>query len=843
MAIAKSLVLLMKLRTEEFQSGLRGAERSAARAADSIDRSGKKAEKSWQDVGSAVTSLKGLFAGFVTAAFFKQIADVVAGNEKVISSFRAITDNAEQARAVFDTFNNLSRELPQSFDEIRQSVLTLGKSGIMPTTDLIKDLSNIAAGTGKSLTEVSQAVYSATAGQLRGLQALGIQAEKSGDKIKVSFKGSVTEIANTKQAMLDYVSSISKSDFAGAAESQMQGLTGAIKNVGDAWGDFLFALGGNGNGGLGEVITQAVWIAVDALDSLSNFINNNQWFQSITSDLARFMTDFRNGLKYITTEAGAAIDEITGSVGDSSGTCGEYVSTFFNNFFSLLKLGVTIVTAAVMSVLKTIKAAIATAGTALISFAKSTFNVLTTIGDKTGAVLHEVVNGDIKAIGDTLKNTPSLSSFFDEGFNATADAARSEFDNLFDDVTASYKGIKMMIADTAAASLKADEAREARLKRQADALKSLDGKSGAGAAAVFTPGTSGGKGSAGKSAKNAIDSARKTWESFFKSLKSTGEQAANALLTPLELENKKYQDSLAQIKQFYDAGTILASEYHQAVEMAEKAHQDRVTKIKSDAEQKQLKNTTQARLSEKIQSEYGYADTENGILAFFTRMKDVFGDKKLSTTMTQFTARLRDMTAEQQAGVWGQMANGISGYFETMKNAFSEGSAGYKTMFVLQKSFAIASATLSMIQGAMEAWKLGFPAGLIAGAGVLAQGANLIALLRGTNFSGAHYDGSNNPPGMWGTVSEKGAEMVNGAIVYGAADIKSAEETDRLINQGKQSAAVSVSVHLYEDASKAGQVQQNDNGDVINIFVSNIRKGGQAAQVLQSSYGLKRVGV
>ena len=843
MAIAKSLVLLMKLRTEEFQSGLRGAERSAARAADSIDRSGKKAEKSWQDVGSAVTSLKGLFAGFVTAAFFKQIADVVAGNEKVISSFRAITDNAEQARAVFDTFNNLSRELPQSFDEIRQSVLTLGKSGIMPTTDLIKDLSNIAAGTGKSLTEVSQAVYSATAGQLRGLQALGIQAEKSGDKIKVSFKGSVTEIANTKQAMLDYVSSISKSDFAGAAESQMQGLTGAIKNVGDAWGDFLFALGGNGNGGLGEVITQAVWIAVDALDSLSNFINNNQWFQSITSDLARFMTDFRNGLKYITTEAGAAIDEITGSVGDSSGTCGEYVSTFFNNFFSLLKLGVTMVTAAVMSALKTIKAAIATAGTALISFAKSTFNVLTTIGDKTGAVLHEVVNGDIKAIGDTLKNTPSLSSFFDEGFNATADAARSEFDNLFDDVTASYKGIKMMIADTAAASLKADEAREARLKRQADALKSLDGKSGAGAAAVFTPGTSGGKGSAGKSAKNAIDSARKTWESFFKSLKSTGEQAANALLTPLELENKKYQDSLAQIKQFYDAGTILASEYHQAVEMAEKAHQDRVTKIKSDAEQKQLKNTTQARLSEKIQSEYGYADTENGILAFFTRMKDVFGDKKLSTTMTQFTARLRDMTAEQQAGVWGQMANGISGYFETMKNAFSEGSAGYKTMFVLQKSFAIASATLSMIQGAMEAWKLGFPAGLIAGAGVLAQGANLIALLRGTNFSGAHYDGSNNPPGMWGTVSEKGAEMVNGAIVYGAADIKSAEETDRLINQGKQSAAVSVSVHLYEDASKAGQVQQSDNGDVINIFVSNIRKGGQAAQVLQSSYGLKRVGV
>lgn len=842
MAIAKSLTLLMRLKTDDFQSGLRGAERQADKSARNIERSGEKAEKSWQDVGNAVKSLKGLFAGFVTAAFFKEVADVVMGNEKAINSFRALTDNAEQARAAFDTFNNLSRELPQSFDEIQQSVLMLGKSGIVPTTDYIKDLSNIASGTGKSLTEVSHAVYSATAGELGGLKDLGIQAEKSGDKIRITFKGTTTEIANTKQAMLDYVSSISKSDFAGAAEEQMKGLTGAVKNVGDAWGDFLFAIGGNGNGGLGEVITQAVWIAVDALDGLSNFINNNQWFASITSDLARFMTDFRNGLKWIATEAGAAIDEITGGVGNSSSTCGEYISTFFNNFFSLLKIGVTMVTAAVMSALKTIKAAIATAGTALISFSKSVFNTLTTIGDKTGAVLYEVVHGDFKAIGETLKNTPSLSSLFSEGFKATADAAHTEFDSLFDDVTASYKGIKMMIADTAAASVKADEEREKRLKKQADALKSLNGKSGAGAAAVFTPTAAKSGKSGGSSVKSVADKARAEWDSFFKSLKSSSTQAAEALMTPLDVETKRYNEQLQKLKDFYNAGTIIATEYHSAVEMAEKAHQDRVTKIKSDAEQKQLKNTTQAKLSEKIQAEYGYANTENGILAFFTRMKDVFGDKTLSTTMTQFTARLRDMTAEQQAGVWGQMANGISGYFETMKNAFSEGSAGYKTMFVLQKSFAIASATLSMIQGAMEAWKLGFPAGLIAGAGVLAQGANLIALLRGTNFSGAHYDGSPNPAGMWGTVSERGAEMVNGALIYGAADIKSAEETDRLIN-GNKNNKNNISVNLYEDASKAGQVQQSDNGDVINIFVSNIRKGGQAAQVLQSSYGLKRVGV
>lgn len=840
MAIAKSLTLLMRLKTDDFQSGLRGAERQADRSARNIERSGEKAKKSWRDVGTAVTSLKGLFAGFVTAAFFKEIADVVAGNEKVISSFRAITDNVEQARAVFDTFNNLSRELPQSFDEIRQSVLTLGKSGIMPTTDLIKDLSNIAAGTGKSLTEVSQAVYSATAGQLRGLQQLGIQAEKSGDKIKVSFKGSVTEIANTKQAMLDYVSSISKSDFAGAAESQMRGLTGAIKNVGDAWGDFLYAIGGNGNGGLGEVITQAVWTAVDALDSLSNFINNNQWFASITADLARFVTDFRTGMQYITAEAGAAMDEITGDVGSSTNTCGGYVSTFFNNFFTLLKLGVTMVTAAVAAVLKTIKAAIAAAGTALISFARSAFNTLTTIGDKLGSGLYAITHG--QGVSPWAATSQKIKDDFTLSAKATADAAKTEFSNAFEDIEMSFKGVKMMFADTAAASVKADEDREKRAKKIAEETKKLFSQSAAGSAPVFTPLT-GKTASAAKSLKSAADDARKTWESFFKSLKSTGEQAANALLTPLELENKKYQDSLAQIKQFYDAGTIMASEYHQAVEMAEKAHQDRLTKIKQDGESKQLENTKNNQLADKIQQTYGYQEQSNAITDFFNQMKETFGDKELKTTMTEFSTRLASMTGEQQVGVWGKMGGALSSYFETMKNGFSEGSTGYKVMFVMQKSFAIASATLSMIQGAMEAWKLGFPAGLLAGAGVLAQGANLIGQLRSVNFSGEHWDGSPNPAGMWGTVSERGAEMVNGAIVYGAADIKSAEETDRLINQGKQPADVSVSVNLYEDASKAGQVQQNDSGDVINIFVSNIRRGGDAAQVLQSSYGLKRVGV
>lgn len=42
MAIAKSLTLLMKLKTDDFQQGLKGAERQADKSAGTLNAPGKK---------------------------------------------------------------------------------------------------------------------------------------------------------------------------------------------------------------------------------------------------------------------------------------------------------------------------------------------------------------------------------------------------------------------------------------------------------------------------------------------------------------------------------------------------------------------------------------------------------------------------------------------------------------------------------------------------------------------------------------------------------------------------------------------------------------------------------
>lgn len=60
-----------------------------------------------------------------------------------------------------------------------------------------------------------------------------------------------------------------------------------------------------------------------------------------------------------------------------------------------------------------------------------------------------------------------------------------------------------------------------------------------------------------------------------------------------------------------------------------------------------------------------------------------------------------------------------------------------------------------------------------------------------------------------------------------------------------QSLGSNVTVNVIEDASRAGsQSRSGLNGeDVINIFVSNIRQGGEASSALESTYSLQRQGV
>lgn len=214
--------------------------------------------------------------------------------------------------------------------------------------------------------------------------------------------------------------------------------------------------------------------------------------------------------------------------------------------------------------------------------------------------------------------------------------------------------------------------------------------------------------------------------------------------------------------------------------------------------------------------------------------------KKYDLSFNEVLGNLSDkgkLTSKANALMWADMSNGMSNYFGFLTQNFEKGSGVYNSMFALQKGFAIASATISMIQGAMEAWKLGFPAGIMAGMSVLAQGASLIGQLKSVQF---RAKGGRLDPSALTVVGEQGPELISGLSGNVVSNPKSKDLLNNLGNNNN------VTVNLIEDSSRAGQVNQRnsetDKQMIIDVIVSNIRGGGDVANAMSGTYGLARQG-
>ena len=156
----------------------------------------------------------------------------------------------------------------------------------------------------------------------------------------------------------------------------------------------------------------------------------------------------------------------------------------------------------------------------------------------------------------------------------------------------------------------------------------------------------------------------------------------------------------------------------------------------------------------------------------------------------------------------------------------------------MQKAFSVASATLNCISawakalGTSTTWY----ESLANYASAIAMTTSIMSQIKQVNM----YDkGGKIPSGQLGIVGEYGPELIQGP-----ATVTSRKQTADLARQAVNGGGA-VTVNLYENAEKAGQVEQSEGcagENIIDIFVSNIRKGGQIARTLESTYQVKRYG-
>lgn len=302
-----------------------------------------------------------------------------------------------------------------------------------------------------------------------------------------------------------------------------------------------------------------------------------------------------------------------------------------------------------------------------------------------------------------------------------------------------------------------------------------------------------------KSVKDHTDQMLAQWKSFYESLQRTHDDLT---LSDAQKLDQKYADELAKLEEFHSAALISEEQYQNALMLL---------KANKAIEIEQYKNEALEKYQEQSKAQAGKVNSL-GINE---------EDKK---NAQEFADALSDL-----GSAMGDFSSGMS-----------EASGTYKALFATQKAFAVASATANAIlawtQALSDPSQVSWVAKLGQYASAIALTGSIISQLNSVTM---HDNGGRIGAGQLGIVGEYGPELIQGP-----ATVTSRKQTADLARQAVNGGGA-VTVNLYENAEKAGQVEQSEGSageKIIDIFVSNIRKGGQIARTLESTYQVKRYG-
>lgn len=744
----------------------------------------KSMGSSFAGIGSA---WKAAIAAVATGALTGAITKELKATETAVASFISTAGGVTEARAQFEMLQQAARDTIQPFDALKAVALDLRKNGIQATAEQLKTFSQIAYGTGQSLETVGRAFTATIQGRYKALNQLGIVAQDNGAKIALTYKGITTEIDKNSEALGDYFKKIGQQNE-GVLDYLQGGITGALNQLENAWGDFYRALA---ESGLGKLISDAVRTAADALDGLTSWINTNRpYFES-------FFNQVREGF-------GAIADAVKQTV--AAGL--KYVEQFFDNSTDETKTGLSNIGLFLSQ---------------FFNFARAGFMNYVA---KPAAVAWESLKGGFKGAGDylgTLLYTGDLdeaSKSYNRSLNRTADAiaqTTKEWDTA----------IRFQI----------EEIDKNRTELERKLREPIDTNTPAVTMEPVQFKT--GKGAGGKAGKAQEDA----WASYIGKIQQMQRDAYG----DLEKLRADYNDSIAELMEAYKNSTVATEEDLANARAVIDA--DYLTKYKQlTAEAQEFLRGIRGDELEQIEAEY----TEK-----LEKLQKFHEDQLISETefleardklrkdfeKSQATAKANKnqfFTAEDLENLQ-TFSDGLSTLGDAFGNLtanMSQSSGAYKAMFAIEKSFAIASATAN----AIVAWSKALgtaPNWYVA----LANYAQAVALTTGiiSQISSLtmHDKGGSIPAGGLGIVGEYGPELIQGP-----ATVTSRKQTADLARQAVNGGG-SVTVNLYENAEKAGQVDQSEGiaGErIINIFVSNIRKGGQIARTLESTYQVKRFG-
>lgn len=235
-----TLVIELQAETRKLRQGLNKVNRQ-------LDQTKKKSN----GATNALKKIGGVLAAIGGVALINGVVQTVRTFEDLEATLRAVTGSAEAAEEGFKLIRAFTATTTFQIEEVAQAFITLKQAGITPTSDALQDFGNFAAGMGKSITQLAQAAFNATTGEMEMLKQFGVVARQQGDEITVTFDGTTKTIERSGESIIAFLRSIGREKFPTAIAERANTLSGAISNLQDQVSEFNVSIG---EGGLSDAL-------------------------------------------------------------------------------------------------------------------------------------------------------------------------------------------------------------------------------------------------------------------------------------------------------------------------------------------------------------------------------------------------------------------------------------------------------------------------------------------------------------------------------------------------------------------------------------------------------------
>lgn len=816
------LTVDLAMNTSKFQRQLKGASQSTQVLLKSLNQITVAGKKTAEALTSAAKVLAGIGAGAALAgivALTRGASESVKAFEDLTSKISAVTGDMQTAEKVFWELNDLEDKTTISTQKLAESLLYLNKFGISATTKDIKDLSALSLGLNKDLETVSTAITKASQGRYNELKNLGFAVQDEGNKLSVTFKGVTSEIGKDAESIKNYLASVGETQFTKVLDSKLQTTEASLNRFKNAWGTLQTELF-RSDGALGQLFRSI-------LDSGTQMVNG-------------LITVFR--LKSVKDTLNSAIKSITYSISKTfEFLTGETLD--FNQEWSKIWLKIINVVKEKIAQFNVLSAAfISTFQVIAGAFDDFLYKPIKSLWKKLTKETSEWMDNFWGKFGKTLlRGNPIYNAYrtFKDWEEESNDVNQqfieqgSSFEKALQDREYAMKGAADSYAETLKEIAESEKELESELSKDKKTGSALDEFFG-----IITGGSGAGASGAASSIKNTFNKLKSEWDNFYKSLKSA---FVSSLSDRQQLEID-YQDkmlTLSKFKQVASAEEIAAAKnlidqeyYRKKADLEKNALSEYYSIMNNETELLRLESEKRIELirqmyNDNLLTAEMFAEAQSQLISEFY--------KKAGQVRKGKDNLLSDESIEKVNGL-KEATQSLSDAFSDMASAAGKGSKSYKALFAIQKGFAVASATMNAIlawsQALSDPSQPSWIAKLAQYANAIALTANILSQLKSVEM----YDkGGFIKPGEVGIVGEIGPELIQGP-----AQITGRKETAELLSKNR-----GVTVNLFEDAEKAGTVEQteNDETNIINIFVSNIRKGGDMASAIENTYNLKRLGV